>query len=387
MPERLKISQSIASVIPYTLPKLHTGKNWYVDFMAFDPLEERMKRKKYMLDGIPRKADRKARAAEIIAALQGKLRSGWSPWVEGKNARQYTRMKDVFDYYFRYLEKLNKSGSLKKNTYSDYVKRVGKLAEYNEKRFAPVCYAYQLDTAFVSDFLDYVFIDRGTTPRTRNNYKNCISTFCNWMVEKGYIERNPCDGIKSLVTEPKYRSALTSEDLGRLRDYLRKENPHFLLLCMFAYYTFIRPDEISHIRVRDIDVAGQKVRVSSAISKNRRDGTVGLNDAVVRLMEELHVLDADGECYLFGKGFRPARTRVSPDTYRKYFIKVREALRFTDHYQFYSLKDTGIRDLANAAGIVIARDQARHTDVHTTNKYLKNEGTVHEETKHFKGGL
>ena len=43
---------SLNSIIPYTLPKLHTGKNWYIDFKAYDPLEQKMKRKKYMLDSI-----------------------------------------------------------------------------------------------------------------------------------------------------------------------------------------------------------------------------------------------------------------------------------------------------------------------------------------------
>lgn len=36
---------SLNSIIPYTLPKLHTGKNWYIDFKAYDPLEQKMKRK------------------------------------------------------------------------------------------------------------------------------------------------------------------------------------------------------------------------------------------------------------------------------------------------------------------------------------------------------
>lgn len=74
--------------------------------------------------------------------------------------------------------------------------------------------------------------------------------------------------------------------------------------------------------------------------------------------------------------------------YRNYFNKVRTKLKFPDSYQFYSLKDTGIRDLANAEGIVIARDQARHADISTTNKYLKGaDMTVHEETKHFEGNF
>jgi len=39
-------------------------------------------------------------------------------------------------------------------------------------------------------------------------------------------------------------------------------------------------------------------------------------------------------------------------------------------------------------GIVIARDQARHTDISTTNKYLQGRDLpVHDETKHFKGEL
>ena len=70
------------------------------------------------------------------------------------------------------------------------------------------------------------------------------------------------------------------------------------------------------------------------------------------------------------------------------FIKLRKELGWPDSIQFYSLKDSGIRDLANAKGIVVARDQARHTDISTTNYYLKGDAmTVHSETLDFKGNL
>ena len=82
------------------------------------------------------------------------------------------------------------------------------LRVYNENRAMPIYYAYQIDTVFISDFLDYILIDREASPRTRNNYKGCIATFCNWMIEKGYITANPCDAIKKLTTEPKYRLRL-----------------------------------------------------------------------------------------------------------------------------------------------------------------------------------
>ena len=74
--------------------------------------------------------------------------------------------------------------------------------------------------------------------------------------------------------------------------------------------------------------------------------------------------------------------------FRREWKKMRRALRWSDDYQFYSLKDSGIRDLANAEGIVVARDQARHTDISTTNKYLQGRDMpVHEATKHFEGHL
>lgn len=103
-------------------------------------------------------------------------------------------------------------------------------------------------------------------------------------------------------------------------------------------------------------------------------------------MLELQIFNYSNDYYLFGKDFKPSKEKSTPRIYRTYFNKVRTLLKFPDSYQFYSLKDTGIRDLANSAGIVIARDQARHSDISTTNKYLRGEALpVHEETKHFEG--
>lgn len=235
-------------------------------------------------------------------------------------------------------------------------------------------------------FLDYILIDRDSSARTRNNYRTWLSSFGSWLLEKQYIDKNPVENIKSLSEDKKKRDALSANDLQKLRTYLEKNNPYFLLLCQFAYYTLIRPDELSNIQLSDIYIKDQKVFIPSSISKNRKDGMVGLNDILIKSMLELKIFNYSNDCYLFGKDFKPSKEKSTPRTYRTYFNKVRTLLKFPDSYQFYSLKDTGIRDLANSAGIVIARDQARHSDISTTNKYLKGEALpVHEETKHFEG--
>lgn len=377
---------SLNSIIPYTLPKLHTGKNWYIDFKAYDPLEQKMKRKKYMLDSIDKISVRKKRATELIANISRQLLSGWNPWADTSNSRQYTLFDDVVELYNKYLIKFHKSKVFKESTFIDYKKRIRVLSEYNKKRFNPIIYIYQFDKTYASDFLDYILIDRDSSARTRNNYRTWLSSFGSWLLEKQYIDKNPVENIKSLSEDKKKRDALSANDLQKLRTYLEKNNPYFLLLCQFAYYTLIRPDELSNIQLSDIYIKDQKVFIPSSISKNRKDGMVGLNDILIKSMLELKIFNYSNDCYLFGKDFKPSKEKSTPRTYRTYFNKVRTLLKFPDSYQFYSLKDTGIRDLANSAGIVIARDQARHSDISTTNKYLKGEALpVHEETKHFEG--
>lgn len=379
---------SVDDMIGYTLPKLHAGKNWYIDFKAYDPLEQKMKRKKYMLDGITKATERKKRAAEIITTLTNNLRSGWNPWADTSNSRQYTLYIDVIKLYYKYLEKLCVTKAIKDNTLLDYKKRIKILAEYNEKRTPKIIYIYQFDQTYVSDFLDYILIDRDSSARTRNNYRTWLSSFCSWLIEKQYLDRNPVEKIKALNADEKKRNALTPNDLNKLKKYLQEHNPYFLLLCQFEYYTFIRPDELTNIKLKDIYLKEQKVYVASTISKNRKDGMAGLNDQLVKAMIDLDIFKYHDDCYLFGPKFRPSEKKASTKIYRSYFNKIRAELKFSDTYQFYSLKDSGIRDLANAEGIVVARDQARHADISTTNKYLKGEHmTVHEETKHFEGLL
>lgn len=383
-----KKNNSISEIVSYTYPTLHVGKVWYIDFKAYDPVEQKMRRKKYNVPPIKGIKARKDYANEMIYKLSAKLREDWNPWVTATTKRQYTLYKDVIEWYHIYITKLHKAGSIKTTTLTDYRKRLKVLEEYTGKVIQAPTYSYQFDQYFCSDFLDYILLDRDSSARTRNNYRTWLSSLANWMLEKQYIEKNPVENIKPLKEDGKHRTALTPTDLKKMKAYLEKENPHYLLLCQFAYYTFIRPDEISNIRLKDINLKEQKVFVASSISKNRRDGMVGLNDKLIKAMLDLKVFDKPNHYYLFGKGFKPSETKNTTRVYRDMFNKMRTALRWPDTYQFYSLKDSGIRDLANAEGIVVARDQARHSDISTTNKYLKGENmAVHEETKHFEGNL
>lgn len=302
---KLRKGAPLSDILSYTLPKLHTGKTWYVDFMCYDPSEQKMKRKKYMLDGIEKITERRKRAADIIASVTSRLRSGWNPWVELSNSRQYAKVDAVLELYEKYLRKLFDTKAIKENTYLDYNKRIRVLKEYMQKHAMPILYIYQFNLSYISDFLDYILMDRDSSARTRNNYKVWLSSFCSWLVEKQYMEVNPCEHIKALKEEPKRRDALSPSDLRKLKDYLEKHNRHYLLVCRMVYYTFIRPEELTRIRLKDIYLKEQKIYIGGDISKNRKDAMVGLNDELIKLMIDLDVFKHDGDCYLFSKNFMP----------------------------------------------------------------------------------
>lgn len=247
-------------------------------------------------------------------------------------------------------------------------------------------YVYQFDKRLIMDFLDYLMFDDNVSATTRNNYRTWLSTLCTWLKDRLYISCNPVEGISMLRETDKFREPLSPAALKKLGDYLRTQNPPFYLACMMEYYTFIRPDELRYIKISDIRVKEQAVYVSSSVSKNRKGQYVALNDELIKEMILQHVFDTPSTDYMFSENLKPGSTQLHVNRLRMEWKKVRAALRFPETYQFYSLKDAGIRDLANAEGIVIARDQARHSDISVTNRYLKTSG-VDDKAKHFKGEL
>lgn len=376
---------SLSEVLKFTYPKLHTGDKWYVDFYSYDPADGKMRRKKYHLDNIEKITERRKRANELIESLTKLLREGWSPWIDADSNRAYTLLEDALNKYEAFIERMPKY-----HTRKSYTSRLNILRKYNAQRLLPIRYVYQYDTAFVSDFLDYIYLDRETNPRTRNNYRQWCQSLAAFFIEKQYLKSNPVDTIKDIAEIGKKRQPLSASMLKQLEAHLREAHPFFYLACMMEYYTFIRPEELSHIKLEDINVKEQSVFVNAAVSKNKRDGKVGLNDKIIKFMIDLGVFSHPSNYYLFGpKVSRPSASRSDSEMFRRRWNSlVRKGLKWADSYQFYSLKDSGLRDLANAEGIVIARDQARHTDVSTTNKYLQGrDASVHEATKHFKGNL
>lgn len=369
--ENLK-NGSIKEIIGFSYPKLYTGKEWYIGFNAFDPATGIMRRKKIKLNHIEKVTERRKFASGLIYRLSKQLENGWNPWIEAENSKAYHKFNDVCERYKNYLQKLFNDGNLREKTLYGYTSMLRMFIAWNEARKIPITYIYQFDMMLTSEFLDYIYIDRNNSIRTRNNYLTWLSTFDAYLVQHSYTKTKATEGISSIKknSSKKDREVIDDRDMIRLHDYLEKENKHFLLASYILHYALIRPKEMSLLHLSDFNLAKQTIFISGEISKNKKSAVVTLPAKVIRLMIDLEIFKYPGHYYLFSDNFRPGEERKSEKAFRDFWDrKVRKVLNFPKTYKFYSLKDTGITAMLRSCDTLTVRDQARHSSILMTNIY------------------
>ncbi len=358
----------------YTLPVFHQKTQVYVSFTAFDPSIGGMRQKKIMLGRIKGKRAQKLHAEKLINDITSKLLRGWNPWIEQSEPSQFSKWTDVVARYKEYLFKLNAEGGLRDETVTSYMSRVRVLEKWVEKSKQNLYFSYQFDVVVVGRFLDYVFIDRNNTIRTRNGYLVWLKNFCRYMLERRYISKDPTahfTAVKRRETT-KNRDVIPDDILQQIHDYLEVHNRHFLLACYMCHYCLIRPYEMSKIKLGDISLKRQSLHLHGNNTKNHHDAVITLPAKVVRLLVDLEVFRGHPSSdYLFSHDCCPGSEYRSEKQFRDYWHKhVRADLGFSMRLKFYSLKDTGITNmLRQNMDILSVRDQARHSSILITDGY------------------
>lgn len=359
------------------MPTLSTGKSyWYISFYAFDPAAGQMRRKRIRISPKFKKvSERRQYANDLLDRISQELRAGWNPWLQFTAPEQYSTWLDACDAYRNYIGKCKADSILREKTWKGYISFLDNFSSWNAAQVKPITYAYQCDQKLLTRFVDYLWLDKGLSVRTRDNYVMWLHTFGKYLVGHNYTDSDPaaclqCVGGK--VKSNKNRTVIPAEAMARLKGWCMEHNRHFLLACYILYYCFIRPNEMSHIQLKHINVEKSTVFIPDYSSKNGKDGTVTVPDVVIKLMIELDVFSHPGTDYLFSKALLPGPQRHSAKQFTDFWSQsIRKSLNFPAEWKFYSLKDTGITDLIRErTDLLTVRNQARHhsllmTDIYT----------------------
>lgn len=364
---------SLSTTLGYTPAKLVTGKRWFVEFYAYDPEIGGMHRKRISVKPCKTVSLRRMYANELVKEINDKLFRGWNPFEAQLSPKQYVSFEKVVSQYFKFLQKLTEEDLMRIKTFNGYVSYMNVFRSWAEKQGRRLMYAYQFKRETIEDFLEHLWIHEGKSARTRDNYLAWLRSFAKYMLEKEWISEDPTAGMAMIQGKRKVeknRTVIPRMEMQKLKEHLMEYDRYFLLASYILYYCFIRPKEMSFIRLRDINIKSGTIIVHGEVSKNRKGDVVTLPDCVVKLMLSLNIFSASDECFLFSDGCRPGLRYRSAKQFTDRWTALRNHFRWPNEYKFYSLKDTGITDMiTDQTDMLAVRDQARHSSLEMTDKY------------------
>jgi integrase len=355
-----------------------------VFYYVLNPAKGKLQRVKIRLNGRKMSARyRKINAQNIINDINKKLISGWNPFIHMDEVRKYVTIKEAFESMMREKEKDLRPASIR--IYKHYIVKIGFYLESIKDGGMWVSSFSRMDAVRL---MDHISQNKSFAARSYNSAIGVFRAFWNWLMEKGYTEKNPFTHISRRKQPPKNRMIIPEHTRITIEKHLSRTDPSFLMVCKLLFSCFIRPNEITHLKVRNFDFENSTIFISSTFAKNHSDRFVTMPNTFA---EELKNYISEKKCpqnsYLFGPGkiFNPSTKQCDPQRFRERWSDMREALSLPPQFKFYSLKDSGIVDLLNSgvppqdvvrqarlSGLQMLSVYAIHVDENVIDQILKH---------------
>jgi integrase len=386
------------------------SKRWYVELSQRNPATGEMVRKRFeTLDGVNINdfgtAEERAHfAKELISKLNRQLDNGWTIFNDTthcvyEDQLQYANEAAIYkkmvasnaNYAYwssRFIAEVIEKKDLEKGSVDDYRTQFRVLGLWLASKGYDKLDLACIDNEKIIAFFTYLKEERNLSKHTYLGYANRISSMFDFVKDSKGITENPVHSlpgnrnVKDMGAE-----RIRQDDLKKMMQLMDEEDRQLALACRFEYYCGLRPGrEIRFLKVGDIDFRRgySKVRVMVENSKVDRRREVTLPDAFLDYLLTEWQLDAcDRNFYVIGKYRAPGVLPVGKNTLRYRFAKIREKLGMPLEYKFYSMKHTGATTIAEQGEPIInIRDHLGHTDIRTTEIYLKRHGV--SESRHIR---
>lgn len=347
------------------------SKPWYVEYYVWDESAGKLRRKRYMLtDNTAKK--RYTHGQQVVQEINATLEAGA---VVNKKARKSTTeiqqastLNSAIAYFLSFSEQ-----TTKKRTYQSYFSDLNHLLNFLEKYNLQNTTLSQFTNQHANKFLDDIIVLKKLSTRRRNNLKGTMSTLFNFYRKRKIIEENPFSDIQKLPSVAGKHVAYTPEKLAKFKAVIMREEPQLWLFITFIYYAFIRPgEELRRLRIRDLRKS--TINIAGENAKNNTTQHIQIPEALQAIIEENNLRSYPEDFYVFSHG-QPGEKLVGKNYfYNKHKVLLKK-MGFDQKHDLYSWKHTGAIALFQATqNIELIRRQCRHSDIATTQKYLRDLG-------------
>ncbi len=130
----------------------------------------------------------------------------------------------------------------------------------------------------------------------------------------------------------------------KISDYLQNNNKQMYLASCIMYYCFIRPGEMSRLKIEHINLANSTILIPSEVSKERRTAVVTIPQPLQQLFIEMQIDKYPKDYYLFSDGCKPGKIFRGEKQFRDYWNnnlrKDLKELKQNPQYKLHSLRYT-----------------------------------------------
>jgi integrase len=357
-----------AFILGYVPPQYHDNPSGaYIDYYVKHPATGVLKRIRVKWNRVRDPIQRKLYAHKYMIAITHKLQEGWTPW-DALGNDHYSTIEEVLDRWDNV-----KAKSLRHSAAYSYMSLSAILREWLRDQGLLKSSVLGFNRAVVAGFLSYVLEKRRVTNRTYNNYLVFVSMIGKWMVENNILQTSPVQHFKKKKEERKSRTYLSDSERRQMMDWIQKNEPNFLFPCLFIFGTLIRPGELRRLRLHHLDLERQVVMLPAEETKTGIERTPAIPDWMAAMLRTFDMRSLPSKSYLVSNNFLPGEQQLSRNALNRVWVRMRNDLDWDTQRQLYSLRDTGIIQLLrDGVDLLHVMQQAGHTEVATTNQYLKH---------------
>ena len=369
-------------------------KEWYVEYAVRNPYTDEMKRFRHYkgFKKLKTAEERYALGEQIVTDLKERIRTGDIPFMEKKRSYQdeliyaaaakrwgaeRESMICIRTHLSEFLEV--KKTEVIAHSFQTYRSKLRIFNEWCELEGLDRKHISFVSQQHICDFLRHLVEVNHISRRTVDKYKQILHGFFDYIIKvKQIVLENPVHNIPRMgEVRDEAPHPIPSRERKMLIAYMRKHDPQLMLVCLMEYYCAIRPNELRLLKIRDIDMEHQFIRVPKDISKNRMTESVNIPRQLLKLLQEMELEQYSQDYYLLSQGGNPGPTSLGKNSLRFRFDRIRNQLGISPVYKLYSFKHTGGVELVNA-GVDTWELQRhfRHKSIDTTERYIRRNFAV-----------
>lgn len=368
----MSVSENLRFNYNYQPAVLHhsDGMGWMIEYYILNPVSESFERKRMRLNSLRKRyrtiAEFRAAANEIVCTINTKLAGGWSPFGESANTRLYEKMDDVLQKYIDEKER-----ELKADTLRSYKSFKNIFQEYLAEKM-PGCRCSLFTKVHAVQYMDWYTDTHSSHPRTFNNHLKLANAFFSWAIEKCYTKESPFAHIRPKKVGEKSRTLVPADYRVKVRQYFEDRCPAMVIVSELVYFSFIRPKEITRIKVNMLHLSEKRIELPGTITKNGNRRSAPLSQELCERLAQ-HVQYSDPSDYLIGERWTPSSKAATTKMFWLRWDKMRGDLELPETMQLYSLRDTGFFDkIKSGIDPLTVMQAADHHDLAMTTRYANH---------------